>query len=52
MAFGYTPRQIDQLSLWEITACMDGWRMMNGIKDSDGEDWTEQELRELGIVGF
>ena len=30
---GYTPRQIDHLSMAEFMACVDGYKCANGIDD-------------------
>lgn len=33
---GFTPRQIDEMSIWEISQCIDGYNLANG-----GEPETE-----------
>lgn len=51
MALGHGPRVVDTMSFWEFTACMDGWRMVNGVKEQS-DPFTSDELRDLGIEGF
>jgi hypothetical protein len=42
------------MSLWEFHACMDGVRVFHGGKPARGAggDLSEDELAEMGIVGF
>lgn len=47
----FSPRQIDQMSVWEFGACADGFAILHGAK-SKGRDIDEIELAEMGIVGF
>lgn len=50
---GFTPREVDQMSLWELLACADGVRIERGWKvRGAGGDLSEKELRDMGIVGF
>lgn len=30
---GFTPRQVDELSLWELAACIDGFNAANGVEE-------------------
>lgn len=42
---GFTPAEVDGMSLWEFRACFDGWMVAHGPKDpspsapSDDEFW-------------
>ena len=49
---GYSPRVVDTMTLWEFTACHDGWKAVNGIKSKRNADISDERLREMGIVGF
>lgn len=51
---GFTPSEIDKMSLWEFLACRDGWNIAQGGKppSDGGDDFSVEELRELGIEGF
>ncbi len=45
----FTPRQIDEMSVWEFIACTDGV----GGKTRPGDvDLDDQDLAEMGIEGF
>lgn len=46
---GYTPCQVDRMSLWEFAACSDGY---SGKRNSGGGDLDEDQLAEMGIEGF
>ena len=53
---GFTPTQIDVLSLWEFVACFEGYLEAHGGKKKGGaldpDSVTDTELRDLGIQGF
>mgnify|MGYP005994845155 CR=1 FL=1 len=49
---GFTPREVDAMSLWEFMACCDGFRSANGGSKGPSGDLSEDELREMGIEGF
>lgn len=52
---GFTPAQVDQMSLWEFSCVMAGLAEMHGGKSgtAGGEPpFTDEELRNMGIVGF
>jgi hypothetical protein len=50
---GFTPAQVDAMSLWEFNACADAFAKANGAKtQSGGGDIADERLRELGIHGF
>ena len=51
---GWCPRQVDETGLWEFMAALDGYGRANGWKETRGAggDLSEDELREMGIVGF
>lgn len=50
---GFTPRQVDEMTLWEFTACCDGFSEAHGGKPrAEGGDIDEADLRRLGVEGF
>lgn len=50
---GYTPAQVDAMTLWEFNACAHAFAKANGAKTtSSGGDMSDERLRELGIDGF
>lgn len=48
---GYTPRDVDRMTIWEFNACKKGWNIANGVKPK-GRDISDERLREMGIEGF
>ncbi|MCV2877613.1 hypothetical protein OE699_02005 [Sedimentimonas flavescens] len=51
---GFTPNQVQEMSLWEFMACSDGFSLANGGKESSGggRELSESELADMGIEGF
>lgn len=50
---GFTPREVDRMSLWEYMACLKGWTVSKGGKWRDEKrELQDHELREMGIEGF
>lgn len=48
---GFTPAQVDKMSAWEFAACARGYSKAHGDGKSDaGQEMSEQQLRDLGIV--
>ena len=45
---GFTPMQVDQMSLWEFAACLGGFDQ----RRQTGEGHTEAELAAMGVQGF
>jgi hypothetical protein len=33
---GFTPAQVGEMSLWQFTACWQGWRRANSAEDGEG----------------
>lgn len=50
-ALGLSPRQIDDMTLWEFNCCATGFAKANGAEDK-APDYSNEILSELGIVGF
>ncbi|MBZ9653549.1 hypothetical protein [Phyllobacterium lublinensis] len=50
-AMGFSPRQIDEMSLWEFGAVIDGYKRANGVEEAP-PTMADDRLSELGIVGF
>ncbi len=48
---GFTPRDVDRMTVWEFNACLKGWKAANGIKPK-GREISDERLREMGIAGF
>lgn len=43
---GFTPRQVDEMSLWELSACIDGWNEAHG-GEAKTDGMSVERLREL-----
>lgn len=51
---GFTPRQVDGMTTWELMACADGFAEFHGAKPKP-DGWRDEDIeafRGLGIVGF
>jgi hypothetical protein len=48
---GFTPRDVDQMTVWEFVACCDGVVAANGVKPK-AEAMADDRMAELGIEGF
>jgi hypothetical protein len=45
---GFTPRQMQAMSLWEYSACLDGWRQAHEVaKESDNDNMTPELFRAI-----
>lgn len=50
---GWSPSQVNSSTLWEFMASIDGYGRDNGWKTSGGgRELSDEDLREMGIVGF
>lgn len=50
---GFTPAEVQGMSLWEFQACSDGFHLMHGGKPAAGDaDLSESDLAAMGIEGF
>lgn len=50
---GFTPREVDRMTLWEFLACLDGYAEAQGGKRRSAEaDIEDADLRAWGIKGF
>lgn len=49
---GFSPRVVDEMSLWEFNACYDGWKAVNGVKVRRNVTISDERLAEMGIEGF
>ena len=47
---GFTPREVDGMTLWEFAACAAGMQGSTGERRQS--DVSEERLREMGIEGF
>ena len=48
----FSPRQIDEMSLWEFRCVCSGWSEANHADDGTAPEMSDDRLAELGIVGF
>lgn len=48
---GFTPKQVDEMTLWEFSCCMAGLNEFHGVKQAPPE-MSDEMLAELGIEGF
>ena len=39
---GYTPRQIDEMTIWELSACIDGYKQSNGGEEKNEAPTAEE----------
>lgn len=44
---GFTPRQVDEMSLWELAACIEGWNRANGGDDDPPEPPSAAEFYDM-----
>lgn len=50
---GFTPQQVDEMTLWQFTACIEGYAAAHGGRKRRSEgDLPEEELKNMGIEGF
>lgn len=47
---GFTPAQVDDMTLWEFSACADGWAISKGAKKA-ARPLTESEYDALVEMG-
>jgi hypothetical protein len=43
---GFTPQQVDAMSLWQFGACIDGWNRSQG-GDEDVDPPTAEEFEDM-----
>ncbi len=48
---GFTPSEINAMSVWEFIACCDAFRVSKGGKPAPSEV-DDATLRRMGVVGF
>lgn len=48
---GFTPEQVDRMTLWQFLAVVEGWRLGHGGKKpaEHSIDYTDAQLRAMGI---
>lgn len=48
---GFTPREIDTMTLWEFIACCDGLNASRGGEDGDrAAPMSAERMEELGLM--
>ena len=49
---GYTPREVDEMTLWEFKACIHGYSEANKTSEDAPPPMEDDDLVALGIDGF
>jgi len=49
---GFSPRDVDDMTLWEFNACADGYRKAHATEEQAPPPMADDALAELGIEGF
>lgn len=50
---GFTPAQVDAMTIWEFLACSDGYAESHGAKKKQQHgDMDENDLIAMGVEGF
>lgn len=49
---GFGPAEVDRMGWWQFNAALRGWMVANGQKPKGEIDLSDDQLREMGIVGF
>ena len=50
---GFTPQQVDAMTFWELSACLNGYGIAHGVKGAGKtEALSKEQLKEMGVVGF
>jgi hypothetical protein len=49
---GFTPRDVDDMTLWEFQACSEGYRKAHASEEQAPPPMADNDLAELGIEGF
>lgn len=48
---GFTPAQVDAMTLWEFTACVEGYAAAHGAEGRpEGEPMSLDRMRDLGLI--
>ena len=48
---GLSPRDVNDMSLWEFAVCMEGWKAAHASEDA-APAMTDDTAAKLGIEGF
>lgn len=50
---GFTPEQVDRMTVWEFSSCLAGYNRAHGGGSSpQGEGMPVERMRDLGIDGL
>lgn len=51
---GWTPRQLDAVTMWEFSSAWGGYKGFHAAQEEDmpPPEMSDERLKELGIVGF
>lgn len=49
---GFTPQQVDRMSLWQFCAALHGFQIGNGQKERPVAELSDEQLRAMGVEGF
>lgn len=47
---GFTPRDVDAMTLWELSAAANGWSKANGAEEEAAPPTWEEHLAMVGAV--
>lgn len=48
---GFSPRAVDDMSLWEMGACIEGYRIANGSEQTVAAPTAEEFLDQVARLG-
>jgi hypothetical protein len=49
-AMGFTPREVDEMTLWELSACIDGYNEANSADDPTPPHMSSEEFDEMMVA--
>ncbi|MBB4235040.1 hypothetical protein [Rhizobium esperanzae] len=49
---GFSPREVDDCTLWEFAACTEGYRKAHQTEETPPPAMGDEQLANLGIEGF
>lgn len=49
---GFTPRDIDDMTLWEFASCAEGYRLAHRTTEEPPPAMGDDDLAALGVEGF
>lgn len=49
---GFSPRDVDDMTLWEFACCVEGYRKANQAEEDPAPPMSDDDLVKFGIEGF